>query len=163
MKSEFMRVRISCGDDVVVTASWSNVSGFSPYHPAIKLLRQLSVHAGDFLRSEFMRCGDRMAGIELSLSDLERHGVDVMAQIMRLEVTPGSAGGVMFTSFGGCGMKGCRWVFSRWDENVERLLPGELVALLVTAGGVTSVVQTVDGDSAELVRRLFDWMGDESE
>ena len=33
----------------------------------------------------------------------------------------------------------------------------------MTVGGVTTVVQTVDGDAAELVRRLFDWMEDESE
>ena len=62
------------------------------------------------------------------------------------------------------GSKGCRWVFGRWErEPCESFCAVRLVALLVTAGGVTTVVQTVDGDAAELVRRLFDWMEDESE
>lgn len=160
MRREFMEVNITCGGDIIVSATWSRVSGFSPYHGAFRLLRQVNEEMQQVLRSSFDR-GLKRCDIEID--DLDRHGIDVMAQIVKLEETSGAAGGVMFTSFGACGMKGCRWVFGRWDESLECLLRGEMVALLVTAGGVTTVVQTVDGDAAELVRRLFDWMEDESE
>ena len=81
--------------------------GSGPYHGAFRLLRQVNEEMQQVLRSSFDR-GLKRCDIEID--DLDRHGIDVMAQIVKLEETSGAAGGVMFTSFGACGMKGCRWV-----------------------------------------------------
>ena len=103
MRREFMEVNITCGGDIIVSATWSRVSGFSPYHGAFRLLRQVNEEMQQVLRSSFDR-GLKRCDIEID--DLDRHGIDVMAQIVKLEETSGAAGGVMFTSFGA------------WDEGL---------------------------------------------
>jgi hypothetical protein len=173
MGREFMKIEITCGSDTLVSATWSPITGFSPYHEAIRLLRQVNEKMQKHLRSSFMRGYE---SLEIELDDLDRYGIPVMAQFIKLEsmanserwvgdleiqASPGVD--VAFSGYGACGIKGCQWVFERWEDELVVLLKHELFALLVTAGGVTTVVQTVDGDAAELVRRLFDWMEDESE
>ena len=119
MRREFMKVEITCGSDTLVSATWSPLTGFSPYHEAIRLLRQVNEKMQKYLRSSFKRGYE---SLEIELDDLDR-----------------------------------------WEQGFVVLQGHELFALLVTAGGVATVVQTVDGKAAELVRRLFDWMEDESE
>lgn len=173
MRREFMNIEITCGIDTLVSATWSPITGFSPYHEAIRLLRQVNEKMQNYLRSSFKRGYE---SLEIELDDLDRYGIPVMAQVLKLEDVVDSGGwaggfcvhessgvGTSFSAYGACGIAGCRWVFDRWEQGFVVLQGHELFALLVTAGGVATVVQTVDGKAAELVRRLFDWMEDESE